>query len=419
MLKRSGFRITEKQLADLALILYLSFNLIRTAFRYLFGTSSVTTWLSIFVIYAPVVLLCIAFPKKSIKPDFICLFIFILLFFGITYLFHPEYSYYYTRDEYGIWDHVLIPYRGIYAYLFIRLVDDPVRIMQCIKKAGWIMFICFGYQLYTAAVRGYWYGVAGSDSMHRASYSVEFGYQVLIFATVFLYEALREKRLCDILGAVISITMILIGGSRGPVLFIAVLIGLYASTQILESKRKMLSLLGIALFLLTVFALYDKIFLVITAIAQQFGLSSRFLTTLAAGSITDDSGRSYIWSTAIQLIKENPFGYGAMGSRYYITDIIVAGYPHNIIIEILFDFGVFFGTAVIGYLSYKAIRLIFTKTAIEWRDIFIPCFASMCSLMVSLTFWSTPTFWTCLAIGVAYSKSEKRRARAAAEQPEL
>ena len=32
-----------------------------------------------------------------------------------------------------------------------------------------------------------------------------------------------------------------------------------------------------------------------------------------------------------------------MGTRHIITDIIAAGYPHSIILEILVDYGVFIG----------------------------------------------------------------------------
>lgn len=50
---------------------------------------------------------------------------------------------------------------------------------------------------------------------------------------------------------------------------------------------------------------------------------------LLVNNITDDSGRLVIWNVAVDMIKENPFGYGAMGTRHVISEIIIQGHPHN------------------------------------------------------------------------------------------
>lgn len=74
---------------------------------------------------------------------------------------------------------------------------------------------------------------------------------------------------------------------------------------------------------------------------NMIGFSSRFIDKILLGTISSDSGRSIIWGRTIEMIKQNPLGYGGMGTRHIITDIIFAGYPHSVILEILVDFGVF------------------------------------------------------------------------------
>ena len=94
---------------------------------------SIGVMVGYFLPYVVLAVLVVKNPRKYFKIDFVALYILILFFFGITFLFHPEYEYFYTRETYGIWDHVLKPYRGIYAYLFIRLIGEPEQILKCMR----------------------------------------------------------------------------------------------------------------------------------------------------------------------------------------------------------------------------------------------------------------------------------------------
>ena len=142
----------------------------------------------------------------------------------------------------------------------------------------------------------------------------------------------------------------------------------------------------------------------------RLGVSSRFLQKLVNGTLSNDSGRSVIWKAALDMIRENLFGYGAMGSQHVISRYIVAGYPHSVVLEILIDFGVFFGGALLLFFGWHAVKLLFRKDY-PWGEVFIPLFASVCSLFLSLTFWSTKSFWICIAIGVNQYYCNRRNKR--------
>lgn len=404
---------SEEFLVGLAFVLYFSNGLIRFGMNFILGAGTLSKIISIGIAYVPVFLLCVYKPRKYIKPDVVLLYVGIALFFYITLIIHPEYEYYYKREIYGIWPHVFIPYRGIYAYLFIRLANSAEKIIKYMKISGWLMFLDFGYQIITALRRGYWYGVAGNDQDAKMPYSVSFGYEVLPFALVFLYGALKHRKPVDILGTVISIAMILAGGSRGPIFCIALFLVLYVMVELKETRHKGLIITGIASAGAIVFLLYEKILLFVAELVSKFGLSSRFITSLVEGEIADDNGRQGIWEAAINMIAENPFGYGAYGTRHVIYYKIVAGYPHNIILEILVEFGVIIGGLLICVFIWNILRILFTKSRNNWIQAFLPFLCTTSALMLSLTYWSVPSFWATLAIGVncavAEHKGENKR----------
>jgi hypothetical protein len=402
-------KISDDLIADMAFILFFSNALVRLGCNWLLGTNNVSKSVAFVIIYLPVFLLCILNPRKYIKLDFLALMAFVLTFFIITIIIHPEYEPYYTREDYGIWDHVLIPFRGLYAYLFVRLVENPKRIQNNMKISGWCMFIYFFYEYRLFLQRGYWYGVAGNNAYAKMSYSVSFGYEVLLFALFFFYAALEEKKVQDIVASVICLVMILAGGSRGPVLFIGLFFVVYILIELKKNKYRYRIMIAVGSISVILYMLYDTILKIISNIIKRFGTSSRFIETLLNGSVSNDSGRSKIWGAAVQMIKDNPFGYGAMGSRHIITDYIYAGYPHSVILEILIDFGVPFGSALLVFLLWNAISILYFKKNREWRCVFLPMFCASCSLFISLTYWSIPAFWATIGIGVNCYNSLKRK----------
>lgn len=390
----------------MAVILYFCDALLRMIFEATLGSSSVP--IAMLIPYIPVFVICLAEPNKYIKKDFALLMLFVLMFFGITLVVHPEYAYYYGRESYGVWDHVLRPYRGIYAYMFVRLLKDPKKIIKCMKTAGWIMMICFVLQMRQATQRGFWIGFGRSGSV-EGSYSVQFGYDVLPFALFFIYDAMKDRKLSDIAGSVITVAMILMAGSRGPILFISMMV-IYCILNLIEnSRKKAIILLAIVCAAILLYVSYNYILMLLQALITRMGFSSRFINTMLNGTVSDDNHRMEIWTAAWQMIANNPLGYGAMGSRHVIISYIYTGYPHSIVLEFLIDYGVVIGGVLLLVLFGYAFRLLFRHKNEYWRDAFAPFFFSACCLFISMTYWSIPAFWASLGIGVGSYLDMKRQ----------
>lgn len=414
-------KIKASTLADLAFILYFINPFLRTGFGWITsfaGMESAAWTFTLILVYLPLFLLVLYKPKDAIPLDCIALFAFVLVFFGISFLIHPEYGTWYTRAEYGAWSYVFRPNQAIYAYLFVRLMDSQDRMFRNMKISGWIMYVYFLYQVYIASTRGYWIGVSGGSNV-QMNYSVSFGYDVMLYVLPFIYCAWKDRKLTDIAGAVLGLFLILSYGSRGPFLFLGIFIMLLCVKMLQKSRKKVLFIGLIAIGVIVVYIFYIPILMSLMQRMESMGLSSRFLSMMLEGTISNDSGRTKIWEAAIKMIQDNPFGYGFMGSQHVISKLILAGYPHSFILEILIDFGVIVGGVFLLLIFYNSFAMLFGKKNHAWSGAFLAFFGTACQLFISLCFWSATAFWVCLAIVVNCYYDKRRMRHITSQGPRL
>lgn len=393
------------------LFLYMCIPVLTFAFRFVLskvGLASFAVPIVLTIVYFPLIICCFI-SKKFIVKDFIVLLAFLTAFLGVTILVHPEYEPWYSRSDLGVWNYVLRPDNGLYIYLFLRLVNDPKKILKYIKLSALPMYLYFGYRLIMALRRGYWDQEDANGQTIKMAYNLSFGYDVLIFDLVFLYEALEKKKMFDWIGAGIGLLMIMLGGSRGPFLNIAIFFALYILIKVEKSKKKGLIITGLVAAVGVLLLLYERILLFVATVFEKLNLSARIITTLIDGSVAEDNGREAIWNAAIEMIKNNPFGYGAMGTRHVVGHVHYVGHPHQFFLEFLVDYGVVIGGILLIYFAYKIVKILNMKNNEVWKGVFIIFLARFSQLLLSLTYWHSIGFWGVLAIGVCiqYSSSQK------------
>lgn len=406
-------KISVGTLKEVAFVLFFCNPFIARFFMFLFshlGIYSLSRLAMLIVVYTPVFLILLVSPK-SIPKDFFLLLSAVFFFALVTYMIHPEYEFWYTRNYYGLWDYVLRPDNGIYAYFFIRLLNNPNWIMKALKKSAWVMYPYYGYLLYSALTRGYWISTGSAGQTIHLSYDLSFGYDMLLFTLVFFYAALKQKKVVDIIMTGIGFGMILFGGSRGPLLCIAIFIALYFIINLVQSKHKGRIGFAVSFIVLLLAYCYEYILGAIIIVMNYLGISSRTVMMLLEGTIANDNGRDKIWNAAIQMIKDNPFGYGALGTRHVIYYYHDVGHCHQLFLEILVDFGIFLGMFIIMCIMFRAFKIITDKRNIEWKAVFIIFFARACQLILSGTYWHVASFWACIGIGVAIYCGNKRPRR--------
>ena len=209
---------------DFLFFLYLCFPLLRLVFTWVLspiGLEALARTIIICVMVFLFLILCLK-KRRLLVPDFWLMFFLIAIFFAFSYLAHPENAYWFEREDYGALNYVFRPDNGLFIYLFIRLINDPNRILKTVKLAGWPMYLYYGRQLMQAVARGYWIDTDNRGYEIHMSYNLSLGYNALIFVLVFLYCALEEKKPLDWIGAAVGLFIILAGGSRGPFLDIGI-----------------------------------------------------------------------------------------------------------------------------------------------------------------------------------------------------
>lgn len=202
--------------------------------------------------------------------------------------------------------------------------------------------------------------------------------------------------------------MIVGAGSRGPVLDIMIFIALYVVVELDNTKHKGIALLALSVLAIAIMVFYIPILTYLASVLDSLGLHSRFIRLFLEGNISDDNGRMIIWQRAVEMIRDNPFGYGAMGSRHVISNIIYVGHPHNIFLEILIDFGVLVGAGLIIGGTIAVIYMLKTRISDEWKGLIMILLGTSSQLLLSGTYWHRPGVWALLAIGVGVHVAKKR-----------
>lgn len=146
-------------------------------------------------------------------------------------------------------------------------------------------------------------------------------------------------------------------------------------------------------------ALFGKQLLII-AIDQMINLGYRNYSILtfkqllsSESSVNVTSLRTDIWKNAIELILDNPLGYG-IGYFESIFEI----YPHNVFLNIFIDFGILGFTVFLIIILYSIYK-IFTSKNNYLRILRIGMLLLwFFSMQVSLTYWNVIQFWMFFAL---------------------
>ena len=401
--------ISEQTAAEIMFILYFTLPFWRWLFGQLFelsGDGTLALPFTLATVYAPVAAVFFAARQKA-PADFFFLLLYIGLFFAVTYLFHREYEYYYTREQYGIADYVLRPDNGLYAYLFLRLVREPARVLRGLRISGYLIYAFSALRLYVATRKGFWMEEGSRGQEYMSTYNMNYGYTLLLFVCCFLYCAFERKNVIFLLLAGAGVLMILCGGSRGPMLDVGIFLALYWLIRLRRSRFKPLYLLGTAVCGGAAAELYRPATDLIRGLTERFGMHSRTLEMMLAGTVAQNNGRDVFWEASFQMLRENPLGYGAMGARHVLCGIHIVGHPHNVMIELLIEYGVVGGAVVIIALLAATFRILLRQRKQAWQGVFLIFFANACQLLTSYTYWHSPALWGALAAGVNYYRAKE------------
>ena len=270
---------------------------------------------------------------KILQNDlaFIILFYFYAL---VSFLLHESVRYYILNN---LSDIVFkFPFFFLFGVAFTTDIYTKRKLSQLAKI---IILLDLAYVFY-ATINGQ---IFAEDSMERA-------YRMVPGVMFLVLEFFDKKNIWNFLWAAFSSIYLLTCGNRGAIM---VLLGFILYCLVFRSKsqswKKVLSLITI---LGAIAFFYSPLFLSalnsLLEVFKRFGLSTRNIQELINGTfISNDNGRDVLFQTGLEMLKSNPWGYGIFGEY----ELMPSG-VHNMYLQFLIHFGIFFGPFLILLILY-------------------------------------------------------------------
>ncbi len=174
-----------------------------------------------------------------------------------------------------------------------------------------------------------------------------FSYNLLSPTAFLLLLCIKEFKVYRVVFAILGVSLIFVAGCRGAVLGLVIspLLYIFFFGKVDRNIKYRTTILLVALLFIVLF-FYDSILQAVSSKLTDIGIESRNLEKLLSSSITDDSGRENI-------LRKTMSNVGLLGHGLWGAQVILNGkYPHNIVAEILVDYGWVLGIGILGRIAY-------------------------------------------------------------------
>ena len=220
------------------------------------------------------------------------------------------------------------------------------------------------------------------------------GYACITCVMMLLWSFVEKKKVADLIGAIGLLALIFLYGSRGPLVGI-VLFAVYFGIRYFHKKGQDIVCVLMFIVMVVFVVSFRDIMNLINQALVGIGITSRSIYLLANQSLSYDAGRSDIWDVIIAEIQKNPFRIRGINAEYAISGT----YAHNMIIELIYQFGIIIGGIALLFILAKIIETLRLDVKADASVIcLIFMFACIPSLMFSGSLWIAQNFWIWLAL---------------------
>lgn len=292
------------------------------------------------------ILLIIAMPqirKALTRNVFLGAFIF-LLFVAYQLLFYPLNHKYILFPP--VMDLVLFSpstLLSVFPYILIGIaVKDIKTLLKYLHTGARIGVVC-GALSYILAIAG------GHEILYD---DMANAYALCVMVCILVTNYQKN----DVYFFIIGCFCLLLAGTRGPLLCVAV--AMMIRIVFLEANTPKKYLKICIIILAVIFLRSNLLNVLVDLISDGFaaiGVTNlRIIDYFREGMLTDSSGRDAISSIIKEKIIEDPlFGYGPGGDRVVLMSEL---YAHNLPLEIWVSYGVVFGTLILCWMGYLFFR---------------------------------------------------------------
>lgn len=323
--------------------------------------------------------------KKIIKPIiFLLSIVAVILLHYIVFFENRDYIKY-TFSNYWMY--------GVVLFICVYIMEYKTLERSLYFSATIVLifdYLLIRSPLYLRMFTEYEYGGVGAV----------FSYSVLFPGIVFMYMAHKFNKKWLLVPSLFALYLIAIYGSNRMALLSYVIYFFYLFFWGKGEFSVKKLLLTIAILIASVIILLNLKNILLWFV-NNLGMSNytpRFLNLVNNKNFFTDSSRENITSFFLSKIFsfEGLIGYGINGDRT-INTLYNHQYAHNIIIQILTEFGLLFGLVVLFFLFIMVYKAVQKKT--EYNAILpVLFFTQILALFVSGTFWTSNFFWMFVAV---------------------
>ena len=213
---------------------------------------------------------------------------------------------------------------------------------------------------------------------------------------------LKNNKLIDLIFTLIGSFFIMMGGRQSLVgIAIGAIVMYYTKIhRTLDLRKMIISIIGLLCASILLMLVSPFLIKLIIFICHSFGIESRNVEMLESSEVFDTSTRDQIYEYSIDFIVRNGTSInGLLADQVYFSSFASwVAYPHNIFLELMIDFGFFWGgilSITIIYLYAK--RLLFGSYE---KRLFIGMFCTivLVRLLVSSSFIIEGLFYTIIGL---------------------
>lgn len=247
-----------------------------------------------------------------------------------------------------------------------------------------------------------------------SSYSQDIGYDALLPFIVFYLSFYKDRKTLYFVFTLISFALILMSGSRGPLLC-AILAFISVNLYNNKINKKTIKYVIIIIGTYLIYSIFQEE--ILSWLLNKFtdlSVSTRSIEMLWNGDIASDNGRASLRNQSFIYAYEHPIiGSGFLNDRVYLyqfgfitsnTATVYGSYSHFFIAEILMQFGLLTGFVVLWIFFENVLSRILTAKSIDETYIFLIVLSiGLYPLFVSRSWFTFPYFY--LILGLLFSES--------------
>lgn len=388
----------------IAIGLFLCFPSLNSAIgsitKFFFGAQFELGTYAIYAIYFLVMMYVLYKNIRRISISTFVITIFMLISFILSIVLNNVAQYVWTS-----FDDIM----GNPIYLFLLYGFLGLYLAQYLKDIGSLCSYLDKFTLATIILALLQYIIALQSAL-SPQYMV-FSYNLLFPTAYFSLRCMSNFGLKRLFGTAIGVGLILIAGCRGALVcyLIAILLYVIFSGGVLRIQ-KAVSILLLLLAIAGISTFWDEILGTAIKLLESMNIDSRTLTMLSNQSFFDDSGRSAIQETIMDNVGLLPKGL------YYDRIVASGSYAHNLLLEVVIQYGILLGGTIIVWLCYNVIRSVFVVRKDPSASIVFYSLVSsgLMRLMFSSSYLlNEPGFWLLIGLilnfyNAKYANSSER-----------